>query len=58
MAKATVLISLLTDAETKETAYRSTLLQTLFEKTTIAPEFIGHYEPINTPVNDISEALP
>ena len=56
MAKPKILISLLTDAETNQ-AFCAALLTVFFERAMIAPEFIGHYEPINNVVNDVHGAL-
>lgn len=57
MAKPKILISLLTDAETTESLFCAALLQVFFERARIAPEFFGHYEPINNAVKDVRDAL-
>src|SRR4051812_40560301 len=57
MAKPKVLISVLTDEETKQTVFCEALFRFLFEQPDLAPEFVGNYEPIDNPIASSDAAL-
>jgi hypothetical protein len=57
MSKPKVMISLLTEQNTKQTAFCYELLQCLFRRPEIAPEFAGNWEPVNNAVSTPEAAL-
>jgi hypothetical protein len=58
MAKPKIIISLLTDADTKDIHFCEEFLGRLLAINYLAPEFVGNSEPINTRIAVASDALP
>jgi len=52
-----VLISLLTDEDTKQTEFCNAFLELLFSTKSVCPEFVNNFEPINVPVKSVEDAL-
>ncbi|WP_443751356.1 hypothetical protein [Asticcacaulis solisilvae] len=57
MAKPKILISILTDEDTKQVEFGENLLRFFFSNRLLSPEFASNFEPINKPIAKESDAI-